>query len=303
MYKKLFLAAALMGLMLSCPLAMAADYIFKLPQGIKIGEISGPGREQLKRALKKRTQGGSASLILSGHVQLWQSSQAEREMVPLPKPSGEPYEDYLPDPFTGKAWRQKVQPTVTTIDAFDFQRYLGIMTLDWTLTASGSKEVVDQGRVLLDINRTRGGYLSTEGVVPGMSAGGRADKIMEARLADDLVRLLSLDLGRAASASELESGKDEWSRRAKKLASLGDWDGARNEWETLLGLNPKYGPALYNLGIYYERGHNPEKALDYYRAAFLSDGSVLHRMALTRLTETLRLAGRLPGRMSQREGM
>ena len=301
MFKKLLLAAGFMALVLSCFPVLAADYIFQLPRGVKIGEISGPGQDQLSRALKKRTRKGSTDLILSGQVQLQQGSRLGREQVPLPKPSGEPYDDYLPDPFTGRVWRQEVQPTVTTLDSFDFERYLGIMTLDWTLAASGSGQVVDQGRVVLDINRTRGGYLAQEGMVPGMSSGGGSDKQFEARLADDLVRLLALDLGREATASELESGKDEWSRRARSLAASGDWDGAKKEWETLLGMNPKYGPALYNLGIYYERGRNPEKALDYYRSAFISDGSVLHRTALTRLTETLRRAGRLPDRMLRSE--
>lgn len=297
--KRLFLIISLVGLMLVTNSALAADYFFYLPKGIKIGEISGPGHEQLSRALKKRVSQGPTDLILSGRVQLRQNSQKERELVPLPKDSGEPYDDYLPDPFTGRIWRQEVQPTVTTLDAFDLERYLGLMTLKWSLSVAGGSEVVEAGQVVLDINRTRGGYLAQEGMVPDLSSAQGTDQKFESRLADDLVRLLALNLGRGAKVSELETGKDKWSRRAKSLAGSGDWDGAKKEWETLLEMNPKYGPALYNLGIYWERARNPEEALRYYRSAFVNDASVRHREALTRLTETLSRAGRLPQRTSQ----
>ena len=124
-------------------------------------------------------------------------------------------------------------------------------------------------------------------MVPEISAVKGTDQKFEARLADDLVRLLALNLGRGAKVSELETGKDKWSRRAKSLASSGDWDGAKKEWETLLEMNPKYSPALYNLGIYWERARNPQEALRCYRAAVVNDASILHRAALARLTETL----------------
>lgn len=293
MSKKFFLIVSVLSLLLFANSALAADYVFLLPKGLKIGEISGPGNEQLSRALKKRLSKGPTSYILSGAVHLDQSSRREKESVPLEKPAGEVYEEYVPDPFTHRLWRQKVTPEATSLDSFDLERYLGLMTLDWVITSAGNGEVLNQGRVILDINRTRGGYLATEGMVPQMSSQ-KSDREFEDRLADDLVRLLALDLGRSASVSELESGGDKWSRSAKSLASAGDWEGARREWEKLLEMNPKYGPALYNLGIYWEHNSKPEEALRYYRAAFVSEASVRHRRTLTRLTETLRRAGRLP---------
>lgn len=293
-----FLLSAFWLLLLYALPALAADYVFHLPYGVKIGEIDGPGREQLRRILIKRTTKGPTEFVLSGVVSLEQSSRKEKERVPLEKPSGPPYDDYLPDPFTKRVWRQKVTPATSSLDSFDLERYLGFMTLDWTVSKAGSGELLDQGRVVLDINRTRGGYLAVEGMVPKMSSKS-ADNEFENRLANDLIRLLALDLGRAAGVSELERGDDKWSRSARSLASSGDWEGARKEWEKLLEMNPKYGPALYNLGVYWERNRKPEEALRYYRSAFVSDASERHRRALTRLTETLRRAGRLPDRMSQ----
>lgn len=297
------LAGLLLSILLIFPAARAnaAGYDFRLPDGVRIGEISGPGSEQLSRALKKRAGRGAAEFVLSGQVSLSQASQREKELVPREKAAGPPYEDYLPDPFTGRVWRQEVNPTATALEGFDLERYQGLMILDWTLSAGG--RAVNSGRTHLDINRTRGGYLAREGLAPPLASAKGADrgsdKKFETRLADDLVRQLALDLGRAVTASDLERAGDKWSRRARGLASAGDWEGARKEWEALLEMNPNYGPALYNLGVYWEKAHRPEEALRYYRAAFVSEASVLHRQTLTRLTETLSRAGRLPGRMSQ----
>lgn len=270
---------------------------YKLPAGVIVGDISGPGQEQLSRALKKRGGGGSAKMILSGNVSLSRQTTGERETVPQQVPAGPPQAAYQPDPFTARIWLVEEPPMATELDTYDLQRLTGDMIFDWRLTSKTGGQV-DSGQVVLNIDRTRGGYLAAQGLAPPLAGSTVNSDDIENRLADELVRLLTLDLGRYPGASELESGSDSLSRKAKSLASAGDWQEARSLWMELLGLNPQYSPALYNLGLYWERQQDPEEAWRYYRAAFLSDGSDRHRDALTRLTETLNRAGRLPKRGS-----
>lgn len=269
----------------------------RLPTGVAVGDISGPGHEQLGRALKKRGGGGQAQMILSGRVSLSRQLTDERETVPLEVPAGPPYSAYEPDPFTSRVWQVERTPMATELTDFDLQRLTGDMIFDWRLD-SKTGGLVDSGRVVLDIDRTKGGFLATQGLTPPLNGSRSKGSELEKRLADELVRLLTLDLGRFPGASALASGDDPLSSKAKRLAASGDWDGARKLWLELLSQNPRYAPALYNLGLYWERQKDPEEAWRYYRAAFLSDGNQHHRQALTRLTETLKRAGRLPQRGS-----
>lgn len=283
-------------LILSASPSWAARDNHRLPGGIKVGDISGPGCEELTRALKKKSGGGGRQGDLSGHVSLVSRMNPEREIVPLEEPAGEPYEIYKPDDFTTRLWRVEETPMAERLHNFNMERQTGAMIFDWRVTSPEGR-LLDQGRVTLDIDRSRGGYLASVGVTPPLGGGNRGDIAkFERYLAEEIVRLLTLDLGWAVTAANLESGDDKWSREARGLASRGDWEGARRLWLELLDMNSKYGPALYNLGLYYERQKNPEKAWSYYRQAFLSEGSDLHRAALTRLTESLSRAGRLPKR-------
>ena len=270
---------------------------YKLPAGVTVGDISGPGQDQLSRALKKRGGGGSAKMILSGQVSLSRQETGERETVPREVAAGPPQAAYQPDPFTGRVWLVEETPMATELDSYDFKRLTGDLIFDWRLTSKTGGQV-DSGRVVLNIDRTRGGYLAAQGLAPPLSGSKTKGDDLESRLAGELVRLLTLDLGRYPSASELETGDDSLSRKAKSLASAGNWQEAQALWLELLDQNPRYSPALYNLGLYWERRQDPEEAWRYYRAAFLSDGSDSHRAALTRLTETLSRAGRLPKRGS-----
>lgn len=276
--------------------AWAARDNYRLPAGIKVGGISGPGCEELVRVLKSRTGGGGQQGVLSGQVSLVSRMAPERETVALKEPAGEPYEIYKPDDFTTRLWRVEERPMADTTQIFDLERQTGTMVFDWRVTSPEGR-LMDQGRVTLDINRSRGGYLASVGVTPPLGGGSRGQAAkFERYLAEELARLLTLDLGWAVSTSNLESGNDKWSREARSLASRGDWEGARRLWLELLDMNSEYGPALYNLGLYYERQKNPEEAWGWYRKAFLSEGSDLHRAALTRLTESLSRSGRLPKR-------
>ncbi len=86
-----------------------------------------------------------------------------------------------------------------------------------------------------------------------------------------------------SASNDAETAPDEWSRRAAHLAGRGDWEGARAQWLEALNLNPDFSPALYNLGLYYERRHEPEQALEFFQKAFIANASPRHRSALTRL--------------------
>ncbi|MDR2945236.1 MAG: tetratricopeptide repeat protein [Candidatus Adiutrix sp.] len=290
----------LLAVLLPTGCAGTSNTAGKLPAGVTLGELRGPGQEQLRQALKKRLGGGPQQMILSGEISLAQTRSSERETVPQTVAAGPPYIVYKADPFTRRVWPVEERPMAVAFNNYDFQRQSGQVVLDWRL-ADKNGLLADSGRLATDIDRTRGGYLARRGLAPSLN-GPASDAALQnrlaERLAEDLARLLALDLGRNPGALELEGGDDALSREAKSLASSGEWDEARSRWLELLRQNPQYAPALYNLGLYWEQRQDPEEAWRYYRAAFLSEGSPRHRRALTRLTETLRRADRLPQRGS-----
>ncbi|MDR1044283.1 MAG: hypothetical protein LBP33_04080 [Candidatus Adiutrix sp.] len=273
--------------------ARAADGDCRLPPGIGLGSLTGPGSEQLSRLLARRTGGGAGGGLLSGQISLVSRAHGEREAVPLEVKEGRPYPVYRPDPFTGRLWLTEERAGTVDLQSYDLERFTGALVFDWRLLAPGG-ELLKSGRIALDIDRTRGGYLAEKGLTAPLGSEKQGRRAFKTRLADELVHQLTLDLGRFAPARELENGGHALDRQARRLAMAGDWDGARDLWLELLELNPKYAPALFNLGLYSERQRRPEDAWRYYRAAFLSVGSPKHREALSRLTEALGLAGRLP---------
>ncbi len=274
----------------------------KLPPGLTVGSITGPGQELLTKALRRHGGGGSGQAVLSGRVSLAQQVAGERENVPVERRTGAaPHPVYEPDPFTHRLWLTEETPTSTKVEAYDLERFTGRLVFDWQVAAVNGGEVLDSGRVALDLDRTRGGYLADQGLTEPLKGSRSLKAKSEERLMEEVVRLLALDLGRYPSASEIEVGRDPLSHKAKSLAAAGDWEGARVLWLDLLNQNPEYAPPLYNMGLYWERKKNPEEAWRRYKAAFVSDASARHREALTRLTETLSRAGRLPGRNSDQD--
>lgn len=257
-----------------------------LPPGITIGQISGPGAEAVSKALAGRSSGRGHASVLSGQVSLNSKQGRETESVPEKKPVGQPYQSYQPDPFTKKLWKVDKYDEATMVSDYNLERLSGLLTFDWRLSPSGQS-----GRVVLDVDRTRGGFLAAKGVAPAMGAS-RSDMIeLDNYLAEELVRLLVLELGRDLGVSDLESASDAWSRKARSHVAAGNWEEARKLWLEILEMNPDYGPAHYNLGLYWEKKRNPEEAWRSYRAAFLSEASPLHRRALSRLTESLAKSG------------
>ncbi len=271
-----------------------------LPQGVTIGQISGPGQEYLIKQLEKREGSGPATSLLNGRVTAHSLVRRERETVPLTTPTGEDsYLTYTPNIFTKRLWLIEEEPTREMLEDYELERFLGELTLDWQLVATGGGRILAEGQVKVDANRTIGGYLATRGLTPRLESEKKTaalEEKLEKHLIDELVRLLSLDLGRSPNPSEIEVGDDSLSRKAKSLAKDGQWEEARKLWEELLRQNPRYGPPLFNMGLYYEYKQNPEAAWKMYREAFLSEATEEHREALTRLTEALDRAGRLPKR-------
>ncbi|UQZ88070.1 hypothetical protein C4J81_02105 [Deltaproteobacteria bacterium Smac51] len=263
-----------------------------LPKGVSIGQINGPGGEELAKTLRSRTSGG-ADAVLSGQVSFREEVTSERETVPVTVKAGKARTVYKPDPFTSRLWKVDEIPTITEFQSFDFQRIKGEMVFDWSLTAPNIG-VIDTGRAAVDLNRTFGGFMASEKVAPSTQNPDQLAKEARTLLAEEMTRALTLDLGREPSPSEIETADDEWSRRARTMAMRGDWEGAKAVWMEALELNPLFSPALYNLGLYYERHKKPEEARKYYQEAFVAEATDLHRAALTRLTETLMRAGRLP---------
>lgn len=284
--------ASLVIVFYGCAARQAAQ-VPKLPAGVKLGSITGQGSEEVIRALRNYTAIGGNTGVLSGRVSISRGVHSEKETVPRLVPSGEPYPTWAADPFTRKLWPVEKADTALEMESYRLQRFTGILTFDWILSHKVGGE--QSGRVELDIDRTRGGFLASLGAAPPMTQDASREA-MEKMLADELVHILVLDIGRSPNSRDLEYGDDPQSREAKNLAGSGRWDKARDVWLDLLRQNPQYSPALYNLGLYHEYKKEPEAAWEYYRRAFLSSANDMHRAALTRLTESLRSSGRLPTR-------
>ncbi|KXS55996.1 MAG: hypothetical protein AMR96_05105 [Candidatus Adiutrix intracellularis] len=227
-------------------------YVYKLPSGIKVGSISGSGTEIVTRALTSRVQGGITNSILSGQISLNRQVDSENEIVPLKVAASQSYFSYQPDPFTRRLWIESTTPSTTQLTSFKFERLTGNIIFNWRLISPDEQDI-NKGQIILDINCTKGGFLAAAGAAPPLNDSRVFGAVLENRLADELVSYLALNLGRTPSALELESGRDKLSRKAKILASAGDWEGAKKLWLELLIQNPKYAVANYNLGLYWER--------------------------------------------------
>ncbi len=297
----LFLAIlALLSLGLGAP--ARAEVRLLLPPGLAVGAISGPGGEDVARALKKYQAGGETRGLLGGRLSLTRGLTAERETVPVEKEAGPPHPVYEADPFTQRLWPTEEFPMVTDVENFDLERFTGHLVFDWQVTPLSGGAASESGRAVLDMDRTRGGFLAELGLTePLAQTTSNLEATGRERLAGELVAQLLLTLGRHPAPSEIESGQDSLSPQAKRLAAAGDWESAKTLWLDLLKQNPDYPPPLYNLGLYWEFRKNPEEAWRYYRLAFRADATPRHREALTRLTDTLARAGRRPDRQSAEE--
>lgn len=257
----------------------------QLPADLSLGQITGPGAEEIVKILRRHLNSQKGGRVLSGRLSFQDSFNEEREKVAQKVAVGEPREAWLADPFTKKYWLEEETDYEERENEYKLQRSTGVLIFDWSVGPAGGAPS-RSGRIELDTDATGGGFLGSIGAAP--KAGGRPSgrKLAEV-LGEDLVALLALELGRQLKASDLDWTSDAQSRQAHKLAGEGCWDEARDIWLQLLELNPEYGPALYNLALYYEYKGQPQEALAYYQRAFLSDSSPRNRAALTRLTKAV----------------
>ncbi len=256
-----------------------------LPADLSLGEISGPGAEEIVKILRRYLSGQKGDLVLSGRLSFQDSFNEEREKAAHKVAVGEPREAWLADPFTKKYWLGEETDYEERVDEYKLQRSTGVLIFDWSVGPAGGAPS-RSGRIELDTDATRGGFLASIGAAPKAAGQISGRKLAEA-LGEDLAALLALELGRQLKASDLDWASDAQSRQAHKLAGEGRWDEARDIWLQLLELNPEYGPALYNLALYYEYKGQPQEALAYYQRAFLSDSSSRNRAALTRMTKAV----------------
>ncbi|MDR1921076.1 MAG: hypothetical protein LBS31_04945 [Candidatus Adiutrix sp.] len=264
---------------------------------ITVGLISGAGGEALAQALRRGAKNRDGERVLSGEVTMANETEKDVETVPVVVEKGRAKEVYRADPFTNRLWRVKERTTETEFESHDLERVYSRMIFDWRLTP-GDGNGPDSGRITLELGRVYGGFLAANKQAPPLKNQNEAlTAAMEKELAGVMAHLVVLNLGRHIDAAELEAASDPQSGQARRLAAAGRWDEAKEIWLNLLKLNPKYGPALYNLGLYWEKNLDPQTAWRFYREAFLNDGSPRHRAALTRLTELMDLSG-LPRRES-----
>jgi tetratricopeptide (TPR) repeat protein len=261
-----------------------------LPPGISVGAFEGRGGPELARELKKRVSAAQGeALELTGRTGFASRTARGRETVLAVEP-GETVEALELDPLTGVWWTvERPLPRAVHQD-YDLTLTEASLTLEWALTAPDGVARAS-GRLGDETAGGYGGYLAQLGAAqaqPPTEAELLAD--LAAALADQLVETL----GPAFGAEALARADDELSLQAAALAAEGRWDEAAARWEELTRLNPSYHPALYNLGLHHERASRLELAWAYYRRAFLSRSSPLHREALTRLTDSLARLGRSP---------
>jgi tetratricopeptide (TPR) repeat protein len=183
-------------------------------------------------------------------------------------------------------------PADDLLETYPLELGQATLEFDWTVVDKQTGAVITSGITKDTLTRSAGGFLADYGAAArNLPTPSQAIKLMSSALADQLVE----ELGPAFSAADLAAADDSLSKQALALAHKEQWDEAAAIWTELTRLNPQYHPALYNLGLYYEKKGQLETAWSYYRQAFLSHSSNVHRDALTRLTDSLNRLNRLPG--------
>lgn len=262
----LALAAALIAVALfACACASAPKR--RLASDVTVGSFAGAGGAELEAALSAREAPGSGRrLKLDGMASLAYETKRTSEKVAEDESSFSPA-------------------------VFESDTLSSTLTARWTLSDLGTGAVVRAGETSDTLKRVAGGWLASQGAAPETVPGeAEARKILAGALADQIIE----EIGPALDASAIERAGDERSKKALSLASAGNWDEAAVLWRELIGLNPDYAAAHYNLGLHHERLGELEEAWASYRLAFLSEAIPLHRSALTRLTDSLERLGRLP---------
>jgi tetratricopeptide (TPR) repeat protein len=269
-----------------------------LAENISLGEFHGPGGPELKEALSRissraakaakapkafkapQSQGG---LSLSGRCYFDYREEPQSETVII-REEGEMVSRSQTDELTGQTWEIRAPEITESPRRYEFTRIQGTMGVNWALRAPDGT-VLRQGALEDNLERSYGGYLAQEGAAP-KTAPGREAALRD--LSQALSLQLAQELGPSFGPGDLEHTGDALSREALALCRLGDWDQAAALWTELTRQNPEYAPAHYNLGIWHERSARLQEALRSYRQAYLAKPEGRYRLALTRLTDSLR---------------
>jgi hypothetical protein len=283
-------------------LPSCAQNVQRLRGDFVVGEFTGTGGSELALALLPEGVAGSGSPVLSGTAEFRFDSSPGRETV-LTTEEGEEREYWEDDPLTGESFLVTARIRNSVPRDLDFERARGVLDVRWTL-ASQDGGVMRTGRNVFSVSRAAGGYADRRGTTGSATAAASAE---DRRLShDELAQAVLKDLAGKAAAdlallagprfteTDLAPSDEAEGRRARTLAAAGDWEGAARIWQDLLILNPTYGPALYNLGLYRELSGDLPGAWSYFRLAFQSRQLPQYRAALSRVSGVLRRAGELP---------
>jgi tetratricopeptide (TPR) repeat protein len=264
-----------------------------LPPEVGVGQFEGPGGEILSQTLSSRQSAHprqGPSLILSGQTVFRFQTGKNTENLSL-KEEGPLKLTKEKDQLTGREFEVEIPQILEVKASFDYTSILAQMDLEWTLSSLADQQKINSGHTSEILNKSSGGYLAQKGLTSKTALSEpEAIKILATALADQIIQ----EIGPAFTALSLSPASDALSKEARLLAEKNLWSEAALIWQQLLKQNPDYAPALYNLGLYHERSASPDEAWNYYRLAYLSKNSNLHREALTRLTDLLNRLGRPP---------
>ncbi|MDR1035141.1 MAG: hypothetical protein LBT40_00775 [Deltaproteobacteria bacterium] len=266
------------------------------------GTFTGTGGNELSLALLREGIVGGRGPVLTGTAEYRFDASPGRETV-ITTEEGEVVEIWEDDSLTGESFLITTREKRSVPRDMDFQRARGILDVRWTLAEPGGT-VLRSGRNVFSASRAEGGYADRRGRAGSASAAASSEAPslphgeLEQLMLEDLARKAASDLALLAgprfTEMDLAPANDPDGRRARMLAASGDWEGAARIWEELLTLNPSYGPALYNLGLYREITGDLPDAWRCFRLAFQSRQLPQYRNALSRVSGVLRRNGELP---------
>ena len=251
---------------------------YKFRPEIQVGEIT--GSQEFAAELAKRDNNKGA-FILQGQAQIAFSEKSGEEKVYFMK-SGAKKEILAPDVFTGQLWTVNEPEKIPATESFPLKSMAGKLFFHWQLfDETGQK--IKSGSLQADYHQLFEGFVLKN---KKNSTASQNEKDARQYLSKTLADKLVMTLGREPGALEIESNEKQTSE-AKRQISLGNWEEAKNIWLSLLEQNPGYYPALFNLGLYYEREANLHEAYAYYKKAFLAGGYNKAREALSRIVNGL----------------
>jgi tetratricopeptide (TPR) repeat protein len=286
------------------PLSCHRDPGRKIVGDFSPGAFEGTGAEALTaelRLLKPALLRKDSLPVLSGEADFEFRIEDGKETVITLEEGGEALH-WREDPLTGTVWTVKARVKKEVPRAFDFKSATGTLRVAWVLSDPESGRALENGTLTLADTRGLGGYLGETGS-PGRRAQPGSPKPPDGT---EIRETLLLDLANAAALTladilgprfgerDLALGKDPRSRTAKVLVAKGDWDGAARIWNELATLNPGYHPALYNLGLHFERRGDLVSAWRCFRSAFVVDQNARYRESLSRVATVLMRQNRLP---------